>query len=219
MGGGGVILLLFVDDHPIVQQGLIAAREDEADFAVVGAAGSAEEALPLVERLRPDVVLLDLELPGIGGVEAIPRLLEAGAGAGTAVLVFTAYDTDERVLGAIRSGAKGYLLKGAATADIAGAIRTVAAGGSALAPRVAAALVAAVHRPRGAGPLTGREREVLRLVADGLPGKQIARALGISERTVKFHTASLLRKLGADNRAQAVALAAQRGLLDAPRER
>jgi DNA-binding NarL/FixJ family response regulator len=135
------------------------------------------------------------------------------------VLVFTAYDTDERVLSAIRAGAKGYLLKGATAADIARAVRAVASGGSALEPRVAAKLVAAVGAPRGAGPLTSREREVLRLVAQGLPGKQIARALGISERTVKFHTASLLRKLGADNRAQAVALAAQRGLLETPPER
>jgi DNA-binding NarL/FixJ family response regulator len=210
-----VIRIAVVDDHPIVRQGLTAALEDEPDLQVIGAAGSAEEALTLVGRLRPEVVLLDLELPGMGGVEAIPHLIEAGPN--TAVLVFTAYDTDERVLGAIRSGAKGYLLKGATTADIARAIRAVAAGGSALEPRVAAKLVAAVRGPRGAGQLTHREREVLSLIADGLPGKQIARALGISERTVKFHTGSILRKLGADNRAQAVALAAQRGLLEPPR--
>lgn len=209
-----MIRLVVVDDHPVVRQGMIASLEDEADFDVVGAAGSVEEALPQVERLRPEVVLLDLELPGMDGVEAIPRIREISPT--TAVLVFTAYDTDERVIGAVRAGASGYLLKGAAIADIASAIRTVAAGGSALEPRVAARLVAAVRHPRGLGPLTAREREVLRLVADGMPGKQIARALGVSESTVKFHTASLLRKLGADNRAQAVARAAERGLL-APR--
>jgi DNA-binding NarL/FixJ family response regulator len=209
-----VIRIMVVDDHPIVRQGLVAALEDEPDFEVVGAAESAEAAEAVVGPLRPEVVLLDLELPGLSGVAAIPRLLAASPG--TRVLIFTAYDTDERVLGAIRAGAKGYLLKGATAADIAGAIRAVASGGSALEPRVAAKLVAAVGAPRGAGPLTGREREVLRLIAEGLPGKQIARALGISERTVKFHTTSLLRKLGADNRAQAVAVAAQRGLLDAP---
>jgi DNA-binding NarL/FixJ family response regulator len=207
-----MIRLVVVDDHPIVRQGLIASLEDEADFEVVGAAGSVAEGLALVGRARPDVVLLDLELPDGGGVEAIPRLAEASPN--SRVLVFTAYDTDERVLGAIRAGAAGYLLKGATSPDIAAAIRTVAAGGSALEPRVAAKLAAAVRAPRGGGPLSGREREVLRLVADGLPGKQIARALGISERTVKFHTASLLRKLGADNRAQAVAVAAQKGLLE-----
>jgi DNA-binding NarL/FixJ family response regulator len=210
-----VIRLIVVDDHPIVRQGLASALEDEADFEVVGAVSSAEEALSLVARLTPEVVLLDLELPGIGGVEAIPGLI--GASPATKVLVFTAYDNDERVLGALRAGARGYLLKGAAVADIARAIRDVASGGSALEPRVAAKLVATLRPSRTIGHLTDREREVLRLVAQGLPGKQIARALDISERTVKFHTSSILRKLGADNRAQAVALATQRGLIDLTR--
>jgi DNA-binding NarL/FixJ family response regulator len=208
-----VIRIAVVDDHPIVRQGLVAALEDEADFEVVSAAGSAEDVLRSIGRLRPDVVLLDLELPGMSGIEAIPPLLDASPD--SRVLVFTAYDTDERVLGAIRAGARGYLLKGATVADIARAIRTVAGGGSALEGPVAAKLAAAVRAPRGAGQLTTREREVLRLIAEGRPAKQIAQVLGISERTAKFHTGSLLRKLGADNRAQAVALAAQRGLLDA----
>jgi DNA-binding NarL/FixJ family response regulator len=206
-----MIRIVVVDDHPIVRQGLVATLDDESDFEVVGAVSSAEEAIPVVGRQAPDVVLLDLELPGISGVEAIPRLREASPE--TRALVFTAYDTDERVLSAVRAGAGGYLLKGAAVTEIAAAIRAVAAGGTALAPSAAAKLADAVRAPRGAGPLTAREREVLRLIAEGLPGKQIATALGISERTVKFHTASLIRKLGADNRAQAVALAAQRGLL------
>jgi DNA-binding NarL/FixJ family response regulator len=209
-----MIRILVVDDHPIVRQGLVAALEDEADFQVVASAGSAEEALSLAARHRPDLILLDLELPGASGVEAIPGLLAAGPG--TRILVFTAYDTDDRVLDAVRAGAGGYLLKGAAVAEIAAAIRTVAGGGTALAPTAAARLANAVRAPRGAGPLTVREREVLRLIAQGLPGKQIAGTLGITERTVKFHTAALIRKLGADNRAQAVALAARRGLLDAP---
>ena len=207
-----MIRIAVIDDHPIVRQGLVAALEDEADFEVVGSAGSAEQALTLVAEQQPDLMMLDLELPGMGGVEAIPLLLDASPG--SRVLVFTAYDTDERVLGAIRAGATGYLLKGSTAADIARSIRIVASGGSALEGPVAAKLVAAVHAPRGAGSLSSREREVLRLIAEGLPGKQIARSLGIAERTVKFHTASLLRKLGADNRAQAVAVASQRGLLD-----
>lgn len=210
-----MIRIMVVDDHPVVRQGLTSALEDEPDFEVVGTAGSAEEALVVVRRLQPDIVLLDLELPGMSGVESIPRLVEASPS--LRVLVFTAYDTDERVLGAIKAGAKGYLLKGATAADLSRAIRAVAEGGSALEPRVAAKLVAAVGAPRGAGPLTRREREVLQLIAQGLASKQIARALKISERTVKFHTTSLLRKLGAENRAQAVAVAAQRGLLDLPR--
>jgi DNA-binding NarL/FixJ family response regulator len=216
----GVIRILVVDDHPIVRQGLVAALEDEPDFQVVGAAGSAEDALALLGGLpperAPDVVLLDLELPGIGGVAAIPRLLAAHAS--VRVLVFTAYETEERVLGALRAGAKGYLLKGATVAEIARAVRAVAAGGSALEPRIAAQLVSQMSAPRATSRhLTPRERDILPLIADGQSGKQIARALGISERTVKFHTASLLRKLGADNRAQAVALALQRGLLDVHR--
>jgi DNA-binding NarL/FixJ family response regulator len=212
-----VIRVVVVDDHPIVRQGLVATLEDEPDFEVVGAASSAEEALTLVGQSQPDVVLLDLELPGLSGVEAIPRLLEASPS--TRVLVFTAYDTDERVIATIRAGAKGYLLKGAAVSEITGAIRAVAGGGTALAPSAAAKLADAVRAPRGAGPLTAREREVLRLIAQGLLGKQIAGVLSITERTVKFHTASLIRKLGADNRAQAVAVAAQRGLLEPPAAR
>jgi DNA-binding NarL/FixJ family response regulator len=207
-----VIRVLVVDDHPVVRQGLVAVLGDEPDLEVVGSAGSAEEALALAKRLRPDVVLLDLELPGLGGVEAIPRF--AVASPNTGILVFTAYDTDERVFGAIRSGAKGYLLKGAAAEEIARAVHAVHAGGSYLEPRVAAKLVADVRAPRRLrGELSERERAVLRLVAEGLPNKQIARALSITERTVKFHLASAFNKLGADNRAQAVALASQRGLL------
>lgn len=209
-----MIRILVVDDHPVVREGLVAVIEDEPDFQVVGAAGSAEEALDLAGRLRPDVVLLDLELPGQDGVAAIPGLTAAGPE--TRVVIFTAYDTDERVLGAIRTGARGYLLKGAGAAEIARAIRAVHAGGSDLDPRVAARLVAAAGFPRPAPDrLSDREREVLGLIAEGLGNKQIARSLTISERTVKFHVASIFRKLGADNRAQAVALAVQRGLLPA----
>ncbi len=206
------IRVLVVDDHPIVREGLVSVLEDEPDLAVVGAAGSAEEALMVARREQPDVVVLDLELPGMDGEEAIPRLVAVSAD--TKVVVLTAYDTDERVFGALRAGAKGYLLKGAAADEIARAVRAVYAGGSALEPRVAARVVAEVRSPRrGAGVLSERERQVLRLVADGRPTKQIARALSITERTVKFHVASASRKLGADTRAQAAALAVRRGLL------
>jgi DNA-binding NarL/FixJ family response regulator len=207
-----MIHVVVIDDHPMLRQGLIASIEDDPELEVVGSAGSAEEGVELVREFNPDVVLLDLELPGMSGIESIPHLMAASPTSG--VLVFTAYETDERVLGSIRAGAKGYLLKGATAAEICSAIRTVAQGGSALDPRVAAKLVGAVRGPRGAGPPTIREREVLRLIAAGHPNKVIARSLGISERTVKFHATALLRKLGADNRAQAVAIAAQRGLLD-----
>jgi DNA-binding NarL/FixJ family response regulator len=206
------IRVMVVDDHPIVRQGLVSVLDDEDDLTVVGTAGSGREAVRLVQRLAPDVVLLDLEMPDVDGIEAIPQLLAARPGLG--VLVFTAYDTDERVLGAVRAGARGYLLKGASADEIARGIRTVHAGASYLEPRVATKLLAEVTSPhRNATALSEREREVLRLVADGLPTKQIALNLSISERTVKFHVNSILHKLGADNRAQAVALAAQRGLL------
>src|SRR5262249_32989352 len=154
---------------------------DQPDFEVVGSAGSAEEAIALARRLSPDVILLDLELPGLGGVEALPELARAAPRG--RVLVFSAYSTDEQGLGAVRAGAKGYLRKGAGTGEIAGAIRTVHGGGSHLEPSVAARILAygrsaATTAQAPAGPrLSAREREVLRLIAEGHPNKQIARAL------------------------------------------
>ena len=207
-----MISILVVDDHPIVRQGLVGVLEDEDEFSVIGSAGSAEEAVSLVARHHPDLVLLDLELPGLDGIAALPRLAEASPQ--SRVIVFTAYDSDERVFGAIRAGAKGYLLKGATTEEIGRAIRAVHAGGSHLEPRIAARVLSELHTPRRAGDaLSDREREVLRLVADGLSNKEIGRALTISERTARFHVTSILNKLGASTRAQAVALAGQRGLL------
>ena len=206
-----MIGVLIVDDHPVVREGLAAVLEDTKDVRVVGSLGSAEEALASAAAAPPDVVLLDLELPGMNGVDAIPRLTAAAPR--SRIIVLTAYDTEERVLGALKAGAAGYLLKGAGAAEIVQAIRAVAAGGSYLTPRVAARVVAQVNAPRRSGRLSDREREVLRLVARGRANQQIARDLGIAERTVKFHMTSIFNKLGADNRAQAVAIATERGLL------
>ena len=207
-----MIRILVVDDHPIVRDGLVTVLQDQADLQVVGSVGTAEEAVALAARLHPDIVLLDLELPGMDGVAAMPRLLEAAPTA--RVIVFTAYDTDEQVFGAIQAGARGYLLKGADVAEIVRAIHNVHDGGSHLAPRVAARVLGAVGAPRRSPTrLSAREREVLQLLAQGLATKQIARSLGVTERTVKFHVASIFAKLGATNRAQAVALAAQHNLL------
>lgn len=206
-----MIKIVVIDDHPVVREGLVATLEDDAEFQVVGEAESAEQALRVVAATRPDVILLDLELPGASGLEAIPDLAEAYAEA--AVLVLTAYDTDERVLGAIKAGASGYLLKGATLEAIARAVRAVHAGESYLDPRVARKVITELSPSGRSTTLSEREQQVLGLVAEGLANKQIAGRLGISERTVKFHVTSILNKLGADNRAHAVALAAQRGLL------
>lgn len=206
-----MIRLFVIDDHPVVRQGLVAALEDDPGFQVVGAAGSFEESLLMMNTARPDVILLDLELPGIGGLGAIPRLVEAFPG--TRILIFTAYDTDEQVLGAIRSGARGYLLKGAPIQEIALAVRAVHAGESYLQPRIASKLLAELDPHKRTTALSRRQREVLQRVAEGQTNKQIAVALSITERTVKFHVTTIMRKLGADNRAHAVALAAERGLL------
>lgn len=209
--GPPMIKIVVIDDHPVVREGLVATLEDEAEFTVVGEAGSAEEAQRVVATARPDVVLLDLELPGVGGLEAIPQLQQAHSGA--RLLVLTAYDTDERVLGALRAGARGYLLKGAPLEAIGRAIRAVHAGESYLDPRIASKVLAELGPGARPTALTEREQQVLQLVAEGLSNRQIGAELGITERTVKYHVTSILNKLGAENRAHAVALAAQRGLL------
>jgi DNA-binding NarL/FixJ family response regulator len=208
-----VIRILVVDDYPIVREGLVSVLENQADYEVVGTASSAEEGIPLAESAQPDVILLDLELPGISGVDAIPQFLRVVPG--VRIIVFTGFDSDERVFGAIRSGAKGYLLKGATpNQEIIRAIRIVYGGGSLLEPNIAAKVLAEMGSPRAASSLlSDREMEILKLVAEGLPNKQIAGALGITERTVKFHLSSIFTKLDAENRAQAVAIAAQRGML------
>jgi DNA-binding NarL/FixJ family response regulator len=205
-----MIRVLIVDDHPIVREGVTAVLERERDIDVVGAADTIGEGLRLAAKFHPDVVLLDLKLPDADAVDGVTSF----AGKGRGVVVFTAHDTDEDVFRAIRGGARGYLLKGSAAAEIAQAIRQVHAGESYLSPSIAAKLVKEVTQPRGrTGLLSARERGVLRLVAAGLSNRQIAEALSISERTVKFHVTAIFNKLGAENRAQAVALAAERGLL------
>ncbi len=204
------IKVLIVEDHPIVREGVTAVLERERDIDVVGAAGTISDGLRLAATLHPDVVLLDLKLPDAAAFDGVASF----AGERRSIVVFTAYDGDDDVFRAIRAGARGYLLKGSPAAEIAQAIRQVHAGESYLSPRIAAKLVKGVTRPGGrTGLLSARERGVLRLVAAGLSNRQIAEALSISERTVKFHVTALFNKLGAENRAQAVALAAERGLL------
>lgn len=215
-----MIRVLIVDDHPIVREGVTAVLERERDIDVVGSAATIDEGLRLAAKVHPDVILLDLKLPDAPGGGAAPPLRDGVDGVTSfaretrGIVVFTAYDADDDVFRAIRSGARGYLLKGSPAAEIAQAIRQVHAGESYLSPRIAAKLVKGVTQPRGrTGLLSARERGVLRLVAAGLSNRQIGQTLSISERTVKFHVTAIFNKLGADNRAQAVALAAERGLL------
>jgi len=205
-----MIRVLIVEDHPIVREGVTAVLERERDIEVVGAADTISEGLRLAAKIRPDVILLDLKLSDADTLDGVASFARENR----SIVVFTAYDADDDVFRAIRGGARGYLLKGSPAAEIAQAIRLVHAGESYLSPRIAAKLVKGVTQLRGrTGLLSARERGVLRLVAAGQSNRQIADTLSISERTVKFHVTALFNKLGADNRAQAVALAAERGLL------
>ena len=206
------IRIVVTDDHPVVREGLVAILSTQPDFAVVGDAASGPATLELVRALSPDIVLLDLEMPQMDGVETLRRLQRMTPT--TRVIIFTAFDTDERILSAVRAGAQGYLLKGAPRNDIFQAIRVVYQGGSLLEPMIAQKLLRQVSQEGPAdAALTPRELDVLRLLARGLQNKEIALELGITGRTTKFHVGSLLRKLGAGNRTEAVAIAAQRGLI------
>ena len=208
------IRVAVADDHPVVRDGLVAMLETQADFTIVGQVATGSEALALVRASRPDVLLLDLEMPGLDGVGVLRGL--HGAGVPTRVIIFTVFDTDERIIAAVEAGAAGYLLKGAPREEVFAAVRTVAAGRSLLAPVAASAVLRRVRgEVAGAGgpSLTPREQGVLEQLASGLGNKQIAAALGISERTVKFHISSLFTKLGAANRTDAVRRAAQAGLI------
>ena len=207
------IKILVADDHPMLREGLVTVLATQPDFDIVAEAADGEQTVRLAQSLEPDVILLDLEMPGTDGVAALRELQAIGTTAKT--LVFTAYDNDERILGALRAGARGYLLKGASRREIFSAIRTVYAGGSTLEPAVTEKLLQHVSNEGGPRPepLTPREMEVLALLSKGLPNKEISSRLYITERTVKFHVSSLLHKLGATNRTEAVTVAANRGLI------
>ena len=207
------IRILIADDHPIVREGLSAVLETQPDFAIVGLAASGAQAVALAGELRPDVIVLDLELPELDGVAAL-RAIRARDPAARA-LIFTAFDTDERILAAVQAGAQGYLLKGAPRDELFQAIRVINAGGSLLQPVVAARLLRQVSAaPSPTERLTERELAVLRLLARGRQNKEIAGELAISERTVKFHVSAILAKLEVGNRTEAVARAAQLGLVE-----
>lgn len=191
----------------------MAVLETQPDFEIVGAAASGTQAVERALALRPDVILLDLALPELDGVAALRQIRAADPAAH--VIIFTAFDTDERILAAVQAGAQGYLLKGAPREELFQAIRVVHGGGSLLQPVVAARLL---RQFSGAAALpeqlTERELEVLRQLAKGRQNKEIATELWISERTVKFHVSAILAKLGVGNRTEAVSKAAQLGLVE-----
>jgi NarL family two-component system response regulator YdfI len=214
------IRIVIADDHLIVRQGLRLILETEDDLILVGEATNGEEALTLCAELRPDVVLMDLRMPGMDGLTAIERLRVAQPE--IAVVILTTYNEDALMLRGLQAGARGYLLKDTSRAALFDTIRAAARGETLLGPEVMARVLARASASTStkAAPddvaLTDREREVLTAVARGERSKEIAVHLGISERTVKAHLASIYGKLGVDSRAGAIAAAAQRGLLPHP---
>ncbi|HEY6748887.1 MAG TPA: response regulator transcription factor [Mycobacteriales bacterium] len=207
-----MLTVIVADDHPVVREGLRAILDAEPDLDVVGEAGSGAEAVELAARLRPDVVLMDLRMPGMDGVEATGRIAAAGD---ARVLVVTTYDTDSDILRAVEAGATGYLLKDTPRRELAEAVRAAARGETVLAPPVARKLMSRVRLPAVDAP-TRRELEVLAEVARGRSNAEVGRALHISEATVKTHLVRVFEKLGVSDRTAAVTTALSQGLLPPP---
>jgi DNA-binding NarL/FixJ family response regulator len=216
--------VLLVDDQPLLRMGFRLVLEDEPDLHVVGEAGDGTEALRQVDALRPDVVLMDVRMPGMNGIEATERIVAAGSP--SRVLILTTFDLDEYAFAALRAGASGFLLKDARPAELTGAIRAVATGDAVVSPRVTRRMLElfAEELPAGeAAPaartdprlddLTQREREVLLAVAEGLSNAEVAARLFLSEATVKTHVGRVLAKLGVRDRVQAVVVAYESGLV------
>lgn len=213
-----MIRVLVADDHPIVRTGIVGLLDTEPDFEVVAEASSGEDAVALAAEVGPDIVLMDLRMPGFGGVEATRRI--AAVDSPPRVLVFTTYEDDDRILAAIEAGAAGYLLKAAPAEELIVGVRAVIGGQTVLAPSVAARLAAASRASRGEGAvadappiLTARETEIIALVADGLSNPEIAKRLFIGESTVKTHLLHVFEKLGVSDRTRAAMRALELGLL------
>ncbi len=212
-----MIKVLIADDHRIVRTGIRSFLEGHKDIAVVGEAGSGEDALALTRTLHPDVAVLDLNMPGIGGLEAIRRI-KADAPA-VHVVALTMYEDRRFFLEALTAGAEGYILKGADPAELLAAIRSAARGEAYLTPdqarRVLAEYQHRTGRDQGAGglsALSAREREVLRLIAEGMTGKEVAGRLGLSPNTIERHRTNIMNKLGLRNRAELIRFAIREGL-------
>jgi DNA-binding NarL/FixJ family response regulator len=210
------IRVFLADDHPVVRQGLRTFLESRDGIEVVGDAGNGDAAVTAVERLHPDVVLMDLVMPGLSGVEAIERIHERSPE--TRVVVLTSFASDDQVIPAVQAGAAAYLLKDVEPTGLEAAIRLVHQGEALLDPQITARVMEEVAHPAATGDLaslTPREREVLGLLARGLSNRELADTLVVSEKTVKTHVSNILMKLGVHDRTQAALLAVREGLVDA----
>jgi len=215
------IRIVVADDHQVVRTGFAALLDTQPDFTVVGTACDGAQAVRIARELRPDVVLMDVRMPGMDGIEATRRLAGSGSG-GPRILILTTFDLDEYVYDALRAGASGFLLKDVTAERLFDAVRVVAAGQALLAPTVTRRLISefALMRPKpddrptpGLATLTPRETQVLRLVAEGLSNQEISARLIVTEETVKTHVSRMLSKLGLRDRTQAVVTAYESGLV------
>ena len=211
-----MIRVLIVDDHQVVREGLRFVLEQEPDVEVVGEAGDGRAALEAIRELSPDVVLLDMVMPGLDGKRVLDALRTGEPGPTPAVVVLTSYTGDDEAIDAVRAGALSYLPKSAAIDRVTDAVRAAATGGSVLDPGVTALLVSRLREAGDDGPLarlSARERDVLATLARGRSNREIARALSISEQTVKSYVSSILAKLGLQDRTQAAIFGLQQGLV------
>jgi len=205
-----MIRVLVVDDHSVVRRGLVELFETAEDIDVVGDAADGAAAIDAAGRLRPDIVLMDLSMPGLDGVEATRRIRAEHAE--MAVVILTSFSEQPRILGAIDAGAVGYLLKDAEPDELLRGVRSAAAGEAPFSPKAAKALLSLGAQRQVAADLSDREREVLGCVVEGLPNKLIARRLAISEKTVKAHLTSVFRRIGVTDRTQAALWAERHGI-------
>jgi DNA-binding NarL/FixJ family response regulator len=217
-----VIRIVLADDQALVRAGFRSLIESEADLEVVGEASDGQQAIEMVTRFRPDVVLMDIRMPRLDGIEAIRRIVGDRRLAGVRLMILTTYETDEYVFEGLRAGASGFLVKDTEPAELLRAIRVVAAGDALMSPSATrrligefAAAVPAAHPVPGLDTLTGREREVMTLVAAGLTNDEIAEQLVVSPATAKTHVSRVMGKLDARDRAQVVVLAYESGLVRA----